>query len=284
VTWPLAVAGTVHRDDITTPHGRVSALGGSAVYFALAASRFAPVLLHGIVGSDCAQRFTELLTGFDIDCSGLVVSDTPTFVWHAEHDFDRWITSAESAEEGCDPEWSAQLSPAGRAAPVLFVASMRPALQAAVLAQTQARVIGADTMTVYTAGQRDQVRSVAAQATLLLLNHAELAGLTGDDDELRAARALLNHRTRAVIVKRGPRGVALVTAAGVRERAAHPVAQVVDPTGAGDALAGGFLATFCAAERDDEGIYDAALSAGLECAAHAISSFGTDALRRFVRS
>ena len=100
MTWSVAVAGTVHRDDIITPHGRVESLGGSAVYFALAASRYAPVLLNGIVGSDCAAAMRRLFADRPANLDGVQVSELPTFVWHAEHDFDSWVTSSEHEEEG----------------------------------------------------------------------------------------------------------------------------------------------------------------------------------------
>ena len=105
MTWEVAVAGTFHNDDLTTPEGRRDALGGSAVYFPLAASRYAPVHVNGIVGSDTAAEFRRILAHPGIDLDGMVVSNSPTFRWHAVHDFERWVTSDESSEPGCDPEW-----------------------------------------------------------------------------------------------------------------------------------------------------------------------------------
>ncbi len=280
MSWSLAVAGTVHRDDITTPHGSVESLGGSAIFFALAASRTARVLLNGIVGRDCVDELHSTLAGRDIDLQGLVVSEAPTFVWHVVHDFERWITSSESADEGCDPEWQPRLPGPSAGSHVLFLASMRPSLQRAVLDQSRAGLIAADTMTVYTESDCDSVSDVAQCSDLLFLNRAELASLTGDADWLSAARSLIGRgRTRAIVVKRGPAGAALVTATRLVEQPAHPVQRVVDPTGAGDALAGGFLAHCARAEREDAGIFPDALSAGLECAAQAVSAFGTAGLR-----
>ena len=283
MTWPLAVAGTVHRDDITTPLGRQESLGGSAVYFALAASQRAPVLLNAIVGRDCVDAVRSLIEARDIDLEGLLVGDCPTFVWHADHDFERWVTAREHVEAGCDPEWEPRLPRSSARAEVLFVASMRPEAQRAVLDQSRARLVGADTMTVYTGSQRESVLAVLQRADLLFLNRAELASITGDGDWSRSARDLLGSgRVRAVIVKHGPEGAALVTLRGIVERQAHPAAQVVDPTGAGDALAGGFLSHCARAEREDDAAFVEALAAGLECAARTISTFGTAGLRGFV--
>lgn len=279
MTWDVAVAGTLHRDDITTPHGRRDSLGGSAVYFALAAARYATVHVNGIVGRDTSAGYAAMVRGAAIDLSGVVVSDGPTFVWHAVHDFERWVTSSEWAEPGCDAQWRPDLSAASRAAPVLFLGSMHPALQQAVLAQSGARLIGADSMTVFMREDRASVRAVVEAADILFLNAEEVEMLAGRDSWRDAARDLCETgRLRAVVIKQGPDGAACVTGSAVYDLAAHPVERVIDPTGAGDALAGGFLG-FCAeCELDTEGVFAQALAEGVRCAAAAVTTFGTDGL------
>lgn len=279
MTWDVAVAGTLHRDDITTPHGREWSLGGSAVYFALAASRYAPVHVNGIVGGDTASEYRSLLRGTDVDMSGVIVSERPTFVWHAVHDFVRWVTASESAEPGCDSEWKSALSPASRAAPVLFLGSMNPELQRTVLAQSQARLIGADSMTVFMREDRDRVRAVAEASDVLFLNSEEVEMLAGVAGWRAAARVLIGSgRLRAVVVKQGPDGAACITSNQVHELDAHPVDRVVDPTGAGDALAGGFLGYCAQNETEAEDDYVKALAEGVRCAGAAVTAFGTAGL------
>ena len=279
MTWDVAVAGTLHRDDITTPHGRRLSLGGSAVYFALAAARYAPVHVNGIVGRDTSEEYAVMLSGAAIDDSGIVVCDGPTFVWHAVHDFERWVTSSESAEPGCDAEWRPDLNAGSRAAPVLFLGSMHPGLQQAVLAQSRATLIGADSMTVFMREDRASVRAVVEASDILFLNAEEVGMLAGRESWRDAARSLCGSgRLRAVVVKQGPDGAACVTRSAVHELDAHPVERVIDPTGAGDALAGGFLG-YCAHEEiGSEAVFAAALAEGVRCAAAAVTSFGTDGL------
>jgi sugar/nucleoside kinase (ribokinase family) len=282
MSWHITVAGTVHSDDIITPAGhRPDLLGGSAVYFALAASRYAPIHLTGIVGRDLADAFRALLASPGIDLDGLVVGERPTSRWHARHDFHLWVAVDTSSEEGCDPEWLPVLPPAARRAEVLFVGSMRPSLQSVVLSQASARLIGVDSMTDYTGPHPDAVHAVARSSDILFVNRAELASLTGSEpsDWADAARVLCGEdRLRAVVVKAGPSGAACVTRSDVVEREAAVVDTVVDPTGAGDALAGGFLGACAAAEREDDRFFTSALEEGLRCAALAIGAFGTAGL------
>jgi sugar/nucleoside kinase (ribokinase family) len=284
VAWEIAVAGTVCLDDVTTPRGhREDMQGGSAVYSALAASRYAPVRLVGSVGPDGIDSIRRTLDGCDVDASGLELSDAPTMRWWAHHDFEEWVTGEERTEQGSYDHWSPQLPEAARAAPVLFIGSMRPELQIEALRQSRARLIGSDSMTVYIGSRSDAVRAVAEDSDILFLNRSELAGFTGmaPRDWVEAARSLCGRgRLRTVVVKAGPLGAAVVTASTVVKRAAHPVEDVIDPTGAGDSLAGGFLGACARAERDDDEFFPTALEEGLRCAADAIVAFGTEALQR----
>jgi sugar/nucleoside kinase (ribokinase family) len=279
VTWEVAVAGTFHNDDLTTPAGRRDALGGSAVYFPLAAARYAPVHVNGIVGADTAPEFRRILAHPGIDLEGMVVSDSPTFRWHAVHDFERWVTSDESSEPGCDPEWEPALTELSRRSEVFFVASMDPTLQRAVLEQSTAALIGADSMTEFIENRREEVAWLVERVDILFLTATELAALTGDEDWRVSATGLCGTgRLRAVVVKHGPEGAACVTAGHIVQQPAAPVARVLDPTGAGDALAGGFLGFVAKAERSDDPTFAAALEAGIRCAADAIVDFGTGGL------
>lgn len=281
MTWEVAVAGTFHRDDVTTPAGRRDVLGGSAVYFALAASRFAPVHVNGIVGADTVAGYREILVDPAIDLAGMVVSELPTFRWHAVHDFERWATSHEWSEPGSDPEWQPMLPERSRLAEVLFVASMDPRLQREVLDESEAGLIATDSMSEFIEGRSAEVRTVIERVDILFLTAGELAALTGVDEWRASASGLLGRgRLRAVVVKRGPRGAACVTAGAVIEMPAVPVPQVVDPTGAGDALAGGFLGHAARSARADEAAFEAALAEGMRCAADAIVEFGTAGLTR----
>jgi sugar/nucleoside kinase (ribokinase family) len=195
------------------------------------------------------------------------------------HDFERWATSRESSEPGCDPEWQPVLTERSRRAEVFFVGSMDPSLQRAVIDQSAARVIGADSMTVFIDSQPAEVRAVIERVDVLFLTEVELAALTGNRDWRRSAIGLCGTgRLRAVVVKLGPLGAACVTAEGIAEQPAVPVAEVVDPTGAGDALAGGFLGYVAQVEATGGEAIETALAEGIRSAADAIVAFGTAGL------
>jgi sugar/nucleoside kinase (ribokinase family) len=281
--WEITVAGTVHMDDITTPHGRrFRQIGGSALYFALAAAPHAPVHLNAIVGGDAEAELRQTLDGLPVDLAGLAVSDAPTFRWHAVHDFQRWVAETVAEEPGCEPEWRPHLSPEAARAEVLFLGSMRPSLQREILAQSSARLIGMDSMTCFTGPERDAVLDVVSGCDIVFLNRLELSSLVPEaPDWVAAARSLLGRsRLRALVVKAGPTGAVLMTSTSTLERPAVPVDVVIDPTGAGDAVAGGFLGFCAAAGRDDDDVFPAALEEGLSLAATTIGTFGTEGLRR----
>jgi sugar/nucleoside kinase (ribokinase family) len=137
-------------------------------------------------------------------------------------------------------------------------------------------------MTCFTGPERDAVLEVVSGCDIVFLNRAELSSLVPEVPDWQAAAASLRGRgrLRAVVVKGGPRGAVLVTSSSTLVRPPASVDAVIDPTGAGDAVAGGFLGLCAAAERGDDEFFSAALEEGLGCAAAAISTFGTEGLRR----
>jgi sugar/nucleoside kinase (ribokinase family) len=234
------------------------------------------------VGDDAEAELRQTLDGLPVDLGGLAVSDGPTFRWHAVHDFQRWIAQTVAEEPGCESEWRPRLSPEAARAEVLFLGSMRPSLQREILAQSSARLIGMDSMTCFTGPERDAVLDVVSGCDIVFLNRLELSSLVPEaPDWAAAARSLLGRgRLRVLVVKAGPTGAVLMTSTTTLERPAAPVDVVVDPTGAGDAVAGGFLGFCAAAGRDDDAVFPEALQDGLSRAAVTIGTFGTEGLRR----
>ncbi len=285
MTWRMTVVGSVALDDVLTPHGhRTGQMGGSALYCSLAASRYVPVHLVGIVGKDAEAMIRETVSTRQVDLGDLEVSHLPTYRWHAIHDFTEWRTKNEHAEYGAYAAWQPVLSTAARSAEVLFIGSMNPHLQQAILDQVESpAVIAIDSMEEFIRTEHELVQSVIHRADILFLNIHEISALlqcSEDAWETETGTFLAGApRLRAVVVKLGPEGAALITRDRAVRMPAAPVDIVIDPTGAGDALAGGFLGTLATHEDAHAEAFDAALLAGLFCAADAISTFGVQQLR-----
>ena len=275
------MTGTITLDNVaTTDHDGHNQLGGSATYATLAAAEFAPVRLVGAVGYDARAALTKALSGLPVDVTSVETSDLPNFWWRARYDPLSWETLEETYGEGAYSVWHPTMSASAASSPILFLGALRPDLQSEALDQSRAELIGLDSRHAHFV-QRHELMSVLTRADLLFLNRSELGALTGRDptDWREAAMALLGTgRLRAVVVKAGALGAACVWLTGVVELPAEPVSRVVDPTGAGDALAGGFLGACARAHRSDPAFFQTALGQGLACAARAIASRGVSGL------
>jgi sugar/nucleoside kinase (ribokinase family) len=287
MTWEIATAGTLNLDDITTPHGhRCRLLGGSALYFTLSARNYAPVHVHGVVGTDAHDEFVEMLEHHNVTLDGVKTNPRRTRTWKARHDFVRWIAVVADDRGGFESEWDdnwdRRLTPEATRAHTLFVGSMAPAYQLDIIKQSRATLVGSDFMRNFIVHERAAVLDVVSRSDVLFVNHDELSALAEahPEDWRESARRLINdyQRLRAVVVKAGPLGAALVTKNSITKREPAFVPTVIDPTGAGDSLAGGFLGYCSQLERDDDATFLQALDEGLRCAARAIGSFGTTGL------
>lgn len=283
--WGITVAGSITLDEVTTPMGhRTNVMGGSCVYFALSASCNAPVHLVATVGEDGAQKLRALLTGLDISTDGVTPSTLPTFRSHLVHDFSTWMTTSVATESGAYEGWHPHLPPEAANAEILFLGSTFPHRQKEAARQSRAKLIACDSMAVFIEEDKEAVMDVVGGSDILFADRREVTLLAGRpyDEWHEAATQLLGHgRLRAVVVKLGPHGATLITADGAHHEPAVDLGAVVDPTGAGDTFAGGFLGYLAATHSVDTQAFPAALHAALKAARYAISSFGTDDLRQW---
>jgi sugar/nucleoside kinase (ribokinase family) len=275
--WSITAAGTVGYDDLTTPAGHAEAVpGGSALYFTLAARRLCRVWPVAAAGQDGAH-LVSLLSESGVAPPGIARLPGPSYRWRAVHDPAEQVPSFEEQSFGVYSHWRPEVPGPARASEILFLGSMGPPLQQEVLRQVApVKLAALDTMREFIAADRSLLLDLVAQVDLLFANGAELAELTGSRSEPAAAahQLLGTGRLRAVVVKLGPEGAVLVTPSVERLLPAHPVELVVDPTGAGDSLAGGMLGRLAQLRRCDESALLEAMSEGLASAALAISSFG----------
>jgi sugar/nucleoside kinase (ribokinase family) len=272
----LLVAGSVALDTRDGPFGKVEeALGGSAVYFALAASLIVPVKVVAPVGLDGAKRVAQAFSGRRIDTELLSILEAPTYRWRAHQEHGRNVDLGSS--DNIYDQWAPSL-PAGFDG-WAFVGSMRTDRQAQLMEMlTHVHFLAADAMLSYVHARPPEARDVLRRAGWFFCNQEEFAALGGNDpDEFRRQWWL-----QGLVIKAGAQGVAAYTEYGVVRVPAVTDRPVVDTTGAGDALAGGMLARWLSTGGVPGGLQDA-LVWGVACASIAISSVGVKGIARATR-
>ncbi len=277
----ITVVGSLAYDRVKTPFGeRERMLGGAATHFALAASFFEEVNVVGPVGDDFGSGDLEVLAtrGTRIDDVERVEGGQ-TFFWHGEYGWDLNSRETLATELGVFAEFEPKLSDRSREADVLFLANIQPDLQRAVREQCAgARFSALDSMNLWIDTARDSLVGVIQRVDCLILNDAELRQLTEKPNLLSAAREVLSWGPRVVVAKQGEYGAALVTAESFFALPAYPLETVVDPTGAGDTFAGGFLGYVARRLSDgvDDGVLRQAMAYGTALASFNVEDFGTE--------
>jgi sugar/nucleoside kinase (ribokinase family) len=283
----VTVVGSIAFDAVKTPFGeRERMLGGAAVHFALAASFFDDVRVVGPVGDDFGERELDVLRGRGVDVSDIEhVAGGETFFWAGEYGWD--LNSRETLETrlGVFEHFEPKLSPAARASDVLFLANIQPDVQRAVRAQCTAQFAALDSMNLWIEIARDSLVQTIATVDCLVLNDAELRQLTAKPNLLSAAREVLSWGPpgpTTIIAKQGEYGAALITSDSFFSLPAFPLETVVDPTGAGDTFAGGFVGYIAAHGSDalEEDLLRRAMAYGTALASFNVEEFGTERVAR----
>jgi sugar/nucleoside kinase (ribokinase family) len=277
----ITVVGSIAFDAVSTPGGaRERMLGGSAVHFALAASFFDEVSVVGPVGEDFGERELAVLERRGVRTQDIErIAGGRTFFWKGVYGWD--LNERETLETrlGVFEHFQPKLSERSRAAEVLFLANIQPDLQRQVRTQCErARFVALDSMNLWIETARDSLIAAISEVDCVLLNDAELRQLTGEANLVRAARQLRSLGPSAVVAKQGEYGAALLTDWGFFALPAFPLEEVLDPTGAGDCFAGGFLG-YIAAHPDEEvdhQLLAAAMAYGTALGSFNVERFGTE--------
>jgi sugar/nucleoside kinase (ribokinase family) len=281
----LVVVGSIAFDAVRTPFGeRQRMLGGSAVHFSLAASLFSDVRVVGPVGDDFGEAEYAILRERGINTDDIEhVAGAKTFFWRGHYDFDLNVAHTDDTQLNVFGEFQPKLSEASVAADTLFLANIQPGLQLEVRRQCTALQLAAlDSMNFWIETQREVLVEAIGEVDLILMNDAELRMLTDEPNLVRAARAVMAYGPRVVVAKRGEYGAALFTEEGFFALPGYPLEDVLDPTGAGDSFAGGFLGYLDAhlgVERSDDHIRRA-MTYGSVLASFNVEEFGTERVRR----
>ena len=264
------------RDELQTPAGRALVPGGSLLYFGLVSARLCQVHAVGVVGPD-GTELADPLALAGVDVSGVEQLSGRSYRWRAEHGPEGGAPLEERQQLGVYSRWRPSPPRAARRSEIVFLGSMPPRCQLALLEAVDGpRLVALDTMRDFILGHRRRLEAVLRRVDLLFVNRPELEALAPGG----AGSLLARGRPSAVVLKDSARGARLITAHGEWPVPAAPVARVVDPTGAGDALAGGMLGQLARMGRLDQLAFMEALVEGTRWAARAISHFGPEGLLR----
>jgi sugar/nucleoside kinase (ribokinase family) len=239
----IVATGSMAFDSVTTPFGsRERALGGSANYFSLSASYFAPVGVVGVVGEDYPQDALKVLSQSTVDISGVVQKKGETFFWAGEYGVDLNEAKTLSTRLNVFSEFNPVLPDHYLNTEFLFLANADPDIQQQVIDQVRGKpFIGADTMNFWISGKRDALLKTLKQVDLLTINEGECHLLAGSRNLVEASRIILEMGPKILVVKRGEYGSVLFSEEQVFTAPAYPLEKIMDPTGAGDTFAGGMM-------------------------------------------
>jgi sugar/nucleoside kinase (ribokinase family) len=277
----LLVVGSVALDNVETDGVlRSDLLGGSASFFATAASYFTAVNLVAVVGEDFPVAHTKFLASRGVSLEGLEKKSGRTFRWTGRYSPDLSQRTTLDTQLNVFADFRPSLPATFRDAEFLFLGNIHPVLQLEVLGQVERpRLVAMDTMNFWIDGQLDALKKVLDKVDLLVINDEEARQLSGEHNLPKAARAIRGLGPKTVIVKRGDSGALLFHDHGVFAAPAFPLERVVDPTGAGDTFAGGFMGSLAQSGDLSPRAVRRAMFYGSVMASFCVEDFSLDRMR-----
>jgi len=277
----LVIVGSVAFDTIATPRGRVDrAIGGSAVYSSMIASRFCEPKLVGVVGEDFTAEHRAILEERGVDIEGLeTVLGGRTFFWEGRYGSDPNERDTIVTELNVFESFSPKLPESYLSEQFLFLGNIDPVLQLAVLEQFPEKpVTGIDTMNFWIEGKLKELRRVLEKVDIVFINDSEARQLSGRSNLLEAADTVLAMGPKVVVIKKGEHGAHLFAQGFQFIAPAFPLEDVLDPTGAGDTFAGGFMGYLASAGNMDHETLKKAMIYGTVSASFTCEKFSVERL------
>lgn len=279
----VLVVGSVAYDTVETPSGKQEdVLGGSAVYFSMAARVLSSVALSSAVGEDFREEDRELLKSVGIDTECLeIVKGAKTFRWHGRYHENMNQRDTISVDLNVFGDFEPVLPERYRKCPFVFLANGSTATQLSLLEQVKAHepVVFFDTMDLWIETEREGVLELLKRTRGVVLNDGEALLLSGKSNVVKAGKTLRSMGASDVIIKKGEHGVlAFLEKGPIVSLPAFPLAEVTDPTGAGDAFAGAFMGALARAGEPEDGDFRSALAVATVTASFCVESFGPASL------
>jgi sugar/nucleoside kinase (ribokinase family) len=277
----ILVVGSVAFDSVKTPFGEATeVLGGSATFFSGAASFFADVSLVAVVGEDFPERHLDFLRERRVDLRGLQRAPGRTFRWVGEYGYDLNQAHTLDTQLNVFAGFRPVIPEAYREVPVVFLANIDPDLQREVLSQVRRPAfVAADTMNYWIKGKTESLRETLRLVDTLIINDAETRQLAEEANLVRAARKILAWGPRTLVVKRGEFGALMFSGRECFAAPALPLERVMDPTGAGDSFAGGFMGYLASRMSFDDVTIRKAIIMGSVMASFDVEAFSVDRFR-----
>ena len=277
----ILVVGSVALDHVETPFGSVEeAVGGSGVFFSAAASMFSPVQLVGVVGSDYPMAKLDFLAARGVDLSGIETAEGESFRWKGRYSYDLNDRTTIWTQLGVFAQFKPRIPEHFRDARTVFLGNIDPVLQLDVLDQVRKpELVAADTMNFWIDGSRDALLKMLARVDILMVNDGEARQLADEPNLLKAARWIQRHGPEWVVVKKGEHGAVLFGRDTVFFVPAYPLEDVFDPTGAGDAFAGGFFGYLGSSGGRTDDDFRRAMVYGSVLGSYAVEQFSVDRLK-----
>jgi sugar/nucleoside kinase (ribokinase family) len=271
----ILVVGSIAYDTVRTPFGQAEeVLGGSASYFSVAASFFTSVRLVAAVGEDFKTVDRSVLERREIDLQGLRVEKGNTFRWSGEYGYNLNEAHTLSTALNVFEHFQPKLPAAYRDSELVFLANIDPDLQKQVLDQVrEPRLVALDTMNFWIENKPDALRRTLSDIDLLMINDAEARQLTGEANLVRASQKIFEWGPSTLVIKRGEYGVLMFTRETTFAAPAYPLESVLDPTGAGDSFAGGFMGYLANSGNFDEPATRQAIIMGSVMASFNVEAF-----------
>lgn len=278
----ILVVGSLAYDSISTPAGKAEdTLGGSANYFGLSASLFAPVSVVGVVGEDYKDTDMDLLRNHGVDISGIQRVQGKTFRWAGQYSGDMNEAQTLKTDLNVFADFHPAIPEKFKDSDFLFLANIDPVLQMDVLNQVKKpKIIAADTMNFWIHSKLADLKKLLTKIDILLINEGEAKMLSGASNAVAAAKKIMGMGPKSVVIKRGEYGFLLFMENQYFILPAFPISEVVDPTGAGDTFAGGFMGYL--AKTDSPLNFDQVKRAavyGTLMASHTVQDFGVKPLK-----
>jgi len=274
----LLVLGTVALDTVKTPAGfRKDILGGSATHFAMAARHFADVDLVSVIGEDFPRKHLEFLRKRKIDIASVAKQAGMSFRWSGKYEGDLNEAITLDTHLGVLSSFSPRINQKQKRIKNIFLANVDPDIQMQLLKSIESpKLIALDSMNYWIENKKESLLKILKKSDIFLANDAEARALSGENFLINAAKALARLGPKMVLIKKGEHGVVSYFNNSIFSLPAYTVDKVVDPTGAGDTFAGGFIGYLTKAKKINAQTVKKAIVYGTIIASFNVEAFGPD--------